>query len=60
MGEMGIGDSWQIVVDGANGHAYLLTPAPEPEVGAGLGCGGWAHLAAIEARIRPGLPPVDW
>ncbi|MBV8532157.1 MAG: PEP-CTERM sorting domain-containing protein [Candidatus Eremiobacteraeota bacterium] len=26
----GINDLGQIVADGSNGHAYLLTPVPEP------------------------------
>jgi probable HAF family extracellular repeat protein len=47
-----INDKGWIVANSGNGHAYLLTPVPEPETGALI----LAGLAAVVARARRHRP----
>lgn len=56
----GINDSGQIVANGSNGHAYLLSPVPEPEAAAmmlaGLaliGTTAWCRKQAISRDPAP-------
>jgi hypothetical protein len=47
----GINDSGLIIANGANYHAYLLTPVPEPSTGVLLALGFWAwHTLKLGRR----------
>ncbi|MBV9307467.1 MAG: DUF3466 family protein [Acidobacteriaceae bacterium] len=48
-----INDNGQIVANSIGGHAYLLTPVPEPRTWALLGLSGLILLAKLHCYLRP-------